>query len=122
MKEVLRTSTCTLIKFDETKEQLIQFGWLGEEDVARIYRIGENTEIRIFKKDGQSYMLDQRSKDFMVQAKIKKLLNFEHDTKHTALYASDYDAKVGDTIQLHVVHGHPEYCGLKGTITSIDTD
>jgi hypothetical protein len=76
MKVTFRNEQCIIIKFDEKRNELRQNGWLGDEDEARIFKVGMNREIRIFKTNGESYVLSEDSKDAMVKMKANKLIEF----------------------------------------------
>lgn len=77
MKIVYKDARCTLIKFDEKPFDLRKQGWLGDEAEARIFKADLGAvEIRIFKDNGESYVLNPDSKDIMVRMKASKLLEF----------------------------------------------
>lgn len=80
MKLIYKDDKCVLIKFDEKAEALRQQGWLGDEAEARIFYPEHGTrEVRIFKDNGESYVLKEDSNDPMIRMKISKLLKFAND-------------------------------------------
>lgn len=79
MSVMYKEEKCTMIKFHDSQDVLRAEGWLGDEDLARIYYpCGRNDvasrEIRIFKSNNESYVLKPDSNDKMVMMKIRKIL------------------------------------------------
>lgn len=76
MKYERTSDNCELIYFNESTTKLIANGWLGNEQMVRIYTLdGATAEIRVFNKDGTNYRLF-RSKDPMDNMKIDKIERF----------------------------------------------
>ena len=83
MELVYKDDHCTIIKFNESVSVLRQQGWLGDECEARVFYPGEShnpdrREIRIFKENGESYVL-KRGTDAMVDMKIEKIMKFANN-------------------------------------------
>lgn len=77
MKLIYADKKCVLVKFDEKPSELRKQGWLGDELEARVFTIDyATTEIRIFKDNGESYVLNADSKDPMVRYKVKLIMDF----------------------------------------------
>lgn len=77
MKVSFRSEKCTIIKFDESQAELRRNGWLGDESEARIFKPNAcSQEIRIFKDNGESYVLREDCYDPMVRMKIDKIIEF----------------------------------------------
>lgn len=70
---VSETARSIILEFEGTKDQLIEHGWLGNETIARVFIQGSNVEIRVFKDDGESYVLSDKSTDFMVRRKYETI-------------------------------------------------
>ena len=82
MKAIKVTGNAVIIEFDETKEKLIEEGWLGDEDIARVFtEVPGIDEVRIFKKDGQSYVISEYSNDFMSKRKALMLKRIADDAR-----------------------------------------
>lgn len=86
MKLKFKNEHCVIIEFDESKEALRQQGWLGDEVEARIFNpIGNwqtnylNNEVRIFKSNGESYVLSKESEDRMIKMKLNKIFTFANN-------------------------------------------
>ena len=76
MRITYKDERCIIIDFTESKGLLRRLGWLGDEEQARLFKVDDKLEIRIFKNNGESYSLNEDSKDPMVKMKIKSLLDF----------------------------------------------
>lgn len=75
-----KSDRCVMIKVIESQEELRQHGWMGDEKEIRVfYPSGKpdanNREIRVFKANGESYVLKDASNDEMVNMKIRIILN-----------------------------------------------
>lgn len=86
MKLKFKDEHCVIIEFDESKEVLRQQGWLGDEVEARIFNPTGNwrtnhlsNEIRIFKSNGESYVLSKESEDRMIKMKLNKIFTFANN-------------------------------------------
>ena len=73
MKVTYKADDCILIDFTENSLELRKQGWLGDEEQARLYKADGILEIRVFKRNGESYVLSEDSKDQMVRMKARKL-------------------------------------------------
>ena len=75
MKVTYKDDKCIMIVFNEDHQTLRRNGWLGDESEARIFKPNSiDREIRIFKNNGESYILNETSSDEMVRMKIRKIL------------------------------------------------
>lgn len=82
MKLIYKDDKCTLIAFDESVRELRKQGWLGDEIEARIfYPNGKrgDREIRVFKRNGESYVLKEHANDEMIDMKIRKIIAFANE-------------------------------------------
>lgn len=79
MKVKKQTENSVLITFDESVDKMIADGWVGDEKSARVFWLGNNvapSEIRVYKNNGESYVLPRNSKDEMTSYKYDVLLRF----------------------------------------------
>ena len=75
-----KSDRCAMIKVIEPQEELRQLGWMGDEKEIRVFyptgKLDANVrEIRVFKANGESYVLKESSNDEMVNMKVRIILN-----------------------------------------------